>query len=462
MKRIFDRIASDALLSRLARGGLWSMAIKVGGAGLSIAMTAALAQAMDADAFGRFSFAFALAMTASIVAGLGLQTGILRWRPEHEVDGEPHLAAAAERWGMTLTLMAGAAVLLAGAGFWIPRALGLEAFGPGARFDAAAMTGAGALAMALAVSEYIASALRARGSTVLALAPRDVAWRAALSGATVAIGAAGLSLSAAEALWLAAGLLAGFALAQALWAGFHRMHLEFDFGGDPMAAERARARLRQARPMWGATVLGAVSRYLDVLVLGLFVAPALTGAYFAAASIAQALMLLLVSANMVAAPLIARMHRAGDAAGMQRMMKLIMAGMAPAILVGYGLMALLGPQLLAIFDPSYAAYSDVLLIVAAGAAFNALGGPTGYTMQLAGQEHAFLKVMLRVYVVVAAAQFALVPVLGIYGAAVIGAAGHLGWNLWARAICRARIGVDPTVLMFFTPAARAPRGAPAE
>lgn len=436
-------LAGDDLVQRLARGGLWALLIKVAAAVLSLVMLAALARAMNAAEFGRFAFGYSLAMVLATVAGLGLHTGILRWRPENEVRGRPDLAAAAERWGINMTLAASA--LLAAGLMGLGWALGprLERL---AELDLAALGASAALTVALAVSGYQQSALRARGALIAALLPREVLWRGGitLAGGTLALAA--LQVDAAQALWISAGLLGALTATQAL-----RHRLTPGRQADP-AAPALGARgpagtwARQAGPMWGSAVLGVLAKHFEVLVIGLFFSAEITGMYFAALYAASALTLVLVASNMVAAPLISRTHHGGERQQLQRLLRLIAAGMAGPVLIGFALMWLFAPEILSIFNPAYAEGAGLLVLLAAGMAARTLGGPTGMVLQLTGSEGAHVRIMATVTAAMIALQLTLIPIFGLWSAAAVNAGGGLIWNLWMRGACLQRVGVDPTVL----------------
>lgn len=454
ISKLREKLHGDDLLQRLVRGGLAALFIKVAGAVLSLAMFAALARCMSAADFGRFGFGFSLAMTLAMGAGLGLHTGILRWRPEYEASGDAQLAEAVERWGLNMTLVSGLMVGLAlttGAlVFW---ALGVAAFAPGGRLDPGLLSGVGALIAVMGAAEFIASAMRARGATLSALAPRDVIWRAGVTAVCFGFVAAGVQRDPAQMLWLAAALLGVISLIQAVAAGLRP--------GRPAAQGRrvpalgasglAGPWLARARAMWGTSVLGAVSRYFEVVLLGLFLAPAPIGAYFAALTLAQALMLVLVATNMVAAPLISRFHFSDDSARLQRMLRLIMLGVAPAALTGFAIVLLFGKTLLGIFDPAYQDAYAILVILSSGSLMNALFGPTDPLLNMTGHERRLLQFKVATAIGTVVAQVILIPIYGLWGAAGPNAAGILIWNLLARAECRKGLGLDPSAANLLSP-----------
>ena len=116
---------------------------------------------------------------------------MLRFWPEYRGGGRADLAASFIRWGWWGTL---AGSLVTALGLWRPvSSSGSE------RVALAAYYGAiGLLVAAIALSEFGASALRADGRTVLALAPRDIIWRIALLLSMMLLGMANVRLDAVD------------------------------------------------------------------------------------------------------------------------------------------------------------------------------------------------------------------------------------------------------------------------
>jgi O-antigen/teichoic acid export membrane protein len=422
-----------ALAARLFGPGLVALLIKVATAGLSYLMFVVLARLLSHAEYGKFAFSFNLGISLAAVAGLGATTAILRFWPQYTVTGRPDLARGALTAGTRWTLYASLAAGVAIAGL-SPLAASLFQDG-----TAAHLAMAGLLVPAFALSEYAAAALRAHGITFWSLAPRDVVWRGGVPALAAVVAWRGGSMDAAQALLLAAGLLMAITALQALYA-----LRVFDLRG-PVATDWAAWR-RAAAPMWGSAVLYALVQQFDVVISGLFLTPAETGAYFAAQKTASLLGLLLIAGNLVSAPMISAQYHAGDHKGLRQLCALMAAGIAVPTIAGFGVMALAGPQLLSIFDPSFTAAYPILLILAAGATFDAAAGNTGYFLQMSGNERSYLKIMAITYVGVVALQVLLAPRWGAFGIAIPTALGVIVWNAWAVVVLRRATGIDPSAV----------------
>lgn len=431
----FAAVVTDDLIAKLVRGGLVALIIKVGAAGLSFLMFLVLARAMSIEEYGRFGFAFSLATFLSVVASIGMHTGILRWWPEYEGRNEPGHARAALKFGGVATLAAAtvlALVLALAAG-------GHTVWGAGGYTY---LWGAAALIIPLALSEYVASAMRARGSVAWALMPKDIVWRLAVFAAGAAAILFAVSLSALSALWLLTVLLAILVLAQ-----IGKLLKDLGPVGVATAAGLdSRPLVAAVLPMWGAAMLSALTQHVDVLLLGIFTSPEQTGPYFAAVRIANLLNLMLVASNMVSAPLISRLYYKGEQAQLQRTLRFIAIGIAIPTLAAFLLIVAFGGWLLEWFGAGFSVAYWPLVLLSGGFAFNALCGPTGYVLQMTGLERSYLKIMMITYACVIGFQLIAIPALGMLGAAMGSAAGLVSWNLWSRHVGISRAGLDPTIL----------------
>lgn len=431
INRVKKMFRDDELLSIITKGAGAGLILKVMSAGLSFLMFLFLAWAMPAAEYGRFSFAFSTAMFLSVVAGMGLQTAILKWYPALKVAKENAKADSIVHWGAGVTLCFALLVAIAGAGFLL------------AVDGHVSLYVAMALLIPIAFSEYLASALRALGMVVSSLLPKDILWRVAILLLALFVIARGQQISAQTTLIFMAAVLAIL------------VTLQYLFLATKVSTSRAdrqyidkRAHLIEVGPMWGAALLFACTQHVDIVLLGLFLTPETVGPYFAAVKIASLLGLMLIASNMIAAPLIARYYAAKDMANLQRTLRLIALGISVPTLIAYIVLIFLGKVLLGWFGEGYETGYVPLLLIGAGFAFNAICGPTGYLMQMTGNGRRYLWVMFVTYAIVVPMQIALIQLYGANGAAIGTLFGLVMWNLWVRKIAIRDVGVDPTVFQF--------------
>ena len=297
----------------------------------------------------------------------------------------------------------------------------------------------------MAWSEYAASALRAFGYTFNAMAPRDIVWRAIICVIAVLLVVQGIKADAVQVLLTVAAILFVIVVAQL-------GHAHVYFGQalrEPAPRHDYPLWIKTSIPMWGAATLYALAQQFDVVILGLFMSPADAGPYFAALRTANMLSLLLIAGNLISAPMIAKHHHSGDREALKRLMRLLTAAIAIPTLLGFGLLALIGKPLLALFNPSFTSAYLVMLVLGVGFTFDAIAGPTGYMLQMIGREKTYLKIMASAYAFTIALQCLLIPWLGPYGAAIPSALGLILANLLIIRTVKTTVGIDPSLIGLF-------------
>jgi len=432
--RVRRHLGGDAFVTSLLSSGFAALLIKTATAGLSFLMFVFFARVLSSGEFGKFALGFSLATTLAAFAAVGLSTAVLRFWPEYRAGGRADLAASFIRWGWWGTL---AGSLITAVGVMAAGYLFGQRTGALASYHAAI----GLLIAAIALSEFGASALRADGRTVLALAPRDIIWRIALLLSMMLLGMANVRLDAVKGLYLAGALLTVIVAVQSFWS------LPMAKGGNACAAPAAlRLKWLQALwPMWGGGMLFAMVQQFDVVVVGLFLTSEQAGSYFAALRTASLLGLTLIAGSMVAAPLVARYHHASSRAELVRLCHVLSLCITLPTLLGLLFLLLAGRWLLAIFDASFANAYPQLVILAAAYAFAAICGPTAVFLQMIGRERDHLKMTALCYAATLAAQCLLAPLIGPLGVAVPAMLGMIGQSLWALRLLRSELALDCSI-----------------
>lgn len=438
MMGLISRLRStidDPALKGVVINGASALVIKIAAAALSFLMLVVIANSMSPAEYGKFAFGFSLAITLSTIAGLGLGTAVLRFLPQYMSAGESGLARG-------FIYAAGGASIIVPAITGIALALGTKIYAqfwpdgdPGFIFMTAL------LIPIMAISEFVASALRAHGLTIASMAPRDILWRAFVACLAYLAIHLGFQVSGGEMLLLASLALLVILIGQLLYARYSMREL---FSGKPSQQDYP-LWTKTFLPMWGAASLYALVQQFDVVILGLFLSPEDSGPYFAALRTAGLLSLLLIAGNMISAPLIARYYHAGEWVMLQRLVRLLTAGIAIPTLFGLGFLVLAGGWLLRLFDPSFVSAYPLMLILGAGFTFDAIAGPTGYMLQMVGKEGTYLKIMASAYALTLSLQCLLIPIAGPYGAAVPNALGLIVANIFIIRTVKRELGVDPSL-----------------
>jgi O-antigen/teichoic acid export membrane protein len=431
--------AQRKLIKRLMEAGATSLLIKVASAGTSYLMLVAFARMLNAEDYGHFGLMLNLSIFLAAVFGLGLPTAIMRYWPTHFEKGEMAearglVSASLRSLTISSTILVCATIILTFYG-WQIRILGFS--------DAWIVVGL--LAISFSFGDYFSGALRAQGSTIWALAPRDILWRIVSPCLALAVMIYAKEGNERIAIYSCLAVMVLVFLAQL----FYHIKLTKRLAGRGAKVFHWSDWRKPLVPLWGASVLFALIQQADVILVGAMLTPADTGAYFAAQKTASLLSLVMIAGGLVAAPMIAASYHNGRMAELQRICRLLAIAIAATTLLGFVFLAFTGKLLLSIFDPHYVTAYPVLMALAFGFAIDAMAGPSAYLMQMTKLEWVYLRVMAVVYALVFALQITFVPRYGILAAALSTAAGVVIWNVLAVTLLRREIKIDPSVFSIF-------------
>jgi O-antigen/teichoic acid export membrane protein len=432
----------QTMLPRQIMGpGLIALAIKMAGAVLAYGMIVALARMMSTEDYGRFAFGLNLSIIAATLGSLGFPTGILRYWPKSIVAGDDAGARGAVSMGYRYAILGGLVLIaLAGAGSLV---MGLLT----GQFQVLQFLAIGILGLIISLGDFSSNLLRAQGSTIVSMLPRDVLWRIFTVLGVGLVFTAGYTVSGPIALIICTAVLAVLTA----WQFSHiRKNIKNQLQPSP-----TRSRFSEVRssllPLWVSSVVFAMIQQFDVVVVGSLLGNAQAGAYFAAQKTAALLSLVLIAAGLVAAPSMSSLYHAGKLAELQRLCRSMAGAIVVVTAIGFVMLALLGKFLLGLFDANFVSAYPVLIIVALGTMIDALSGPNAYLMQMTKYETHYLKIMAICYGLVVVAQLILVPRWGGMGAALASAGGVVLWNVWAVLILRRDAGLDPSLLSLVLP-----------
>ncbi len=429
------------LPAKFLGSGLLSLAIKFAGAVITYAMIVILARVMTVEQYGVFAFGLNLAIISAALSGFGFQTGILRYWPKYVATNNPAAARGVVSLGYLYLAVGG----------WIMIGLAVSGailvaiiFG---KYQIVEFFVISVLGLIISLGDYSTGLLRAQGSVLVSMLPREVFWRMfTIFGVGVGL-AAGYAISGLFALSICGLVLIVLTFWQLIVI---RRNITKQL--PPSASTSDIAELRPSLiPLWISGIVIALLQQFDVVVVGSLLGSAEAGSYFAAQKTAGLLSLVLIAAGLVAAPSMSGLYNAGKMEELQRLCR----GMAAVIVAitgaGFLFMALAGKFLLGLFDAHYIAAYPILLIVALGTMIDAISGPNAYLMQMTNYEKPYLKIMCICYGLVLVAQFILVPMWGATGAAIASTGGIVSWNLWAIYVLRKDAGLDPSLLSLIWP-----------
>jgi O-antigen/teichoic acid export membrane protein len=388
--------------------------------------------------YGYFAFGLSLATILAIGANYGQQTAILRYWPEAMVASQPQKALEALRSGGAVTILAGVgiSVLL----------LGVGAVSDGLGVPAGHLYAAATLVLPLALAEYWSSALRAQGSVWTALTPRDIVWRLGLPLLVVALYYTGVTLTGAGALLLTATVL-GLSLAlQFVLARTRRYEIAAGTAG---LGTYWRERGTPSRSFFLGTVLDSAALNVDIIFVGLLVAPAAAGVYFNAFRTAGLLTLFMFAITLVVAPMVARHYHAGEMRKAQAITALCAwAGFVFSLAVFAGFL-LFGDVILGLFGEGQEQGKTILILLSVGLLFDAATGPSRIVLMMTGHERQYVRIFGSIVVAGMLAQLIVIPIYGLLGAAIMNMISRIAAQLAIAWFANRKIGLDTTLLGAF-------------
>lgn len=251
----------------------------------------------------------------------------------------------------------------------------------------------------------------------------------------------GLTINAdlAIALYLCA---AAFALV-VLWFGVfreERWRIEY-----PEKAQRREWLVACAGLLFVAAAM-VLNRRVDVFMLGFMVDETSTGAYVLATRFADLVTITFTALGISYGARCARWLKRGDKRQLQSALK---QGTRVAFLLTFVLVLLVwvvGPLILAWFNPNYLAGLESLRLLVVAQLINTGFGLTGLLLVMSGDQPWYSRLLLISAAINVGLNLLLVPILGVVGAAIATLVVTVFWNFCAWTRIRRMINIDSSVL----------------
>lgn len=438
MSAATDRIAGSALgigLGRLralrsgaAGAALNVFAIRIAAAGFAYVAQVMMARLMGGTEYGIFAAIWVWIAILGHSATLGLSQGACRFLPADQARGDLAQVRGYVIGGACVTVACALAVAMAGLGLvWCEGSLLQGAY-------AAPVLVAALVLPLFALQDYCEGVARSQNWAVLAIAPpyllRQGLIVVAMLGA-IALGAPAEAWVAVACTLVATGIAVAFQaiclvvrLQRALQSGSRCYAWRRWFGA--------------CLPIAASDLASAGFNFVDVVALSLLMPPATVGLYFAATRIQQFVVFVHFAATAATAQRFTAAHAAGDTAGLARLVRLqARLTLAATTLIGLGVIAA-APLLLGLFGPEFRDSLPILVILVAGSVAASVFGPGEDLLNMLGGERLCALVTVAMLALAAGLCFALIPWLGVLGAAAAMAiattARGLAMALCARAV----------------------------
>lgn len=400
-----------------------------------------LARWFSAEDYGTFAIIISIVTFLGILTNLGSQTTLMRFLGQYKTTGENGLIHGITHYASGLVMKVSLAIMfLAIAGVWLGATIGM--------INSPVSYTLGLLLLpGFALVDTQSGIARSYGSVFVALAPRDVLWRAGVIGlgymATLSFIPVDIRLDVF--LFAASALLVLLVFWQVRST---RKLLPAAVRDSPAILAQAEWH-RTAFPIWISAIAAVSLRTVDVLVLGFMLEQAEIGYYFAASRTAALTGFVLLSVNLVTGPHISHAFHAGRYSRLRKLLRVsALLAFLPALAL-FGVFALYGDWILAIFGPNFVSFWPVLMILSGGHVASSFFGSTGLLLDMTGHEKANTYILLTTSLISTAGMALGGVVFGSIGAAVAAALGLAVWNARQWAYAKRTIGFDPSIISFF-------------
>ncbi len=417
MSAATDRIAGSALglgLGRLralrmgaAGAAIHVFAIRIASAGFAYVAQVTMARLMGGTEYGIFAALWVWIAILGHSSTLGLSQGACRFLPADQARGDLALVRGYVIGGAAVTLTCSILVALAGLGLvWCEGSLLQGAY-------ATPLLVAVLVLPLFALQDYCEGLARSQNWAVLAIAPPYLLRQGLIM--TAMLGAVALGAPAEAWVAVACTLVAtGVAVAIQAVSVIRRLQRALQPG---LRCYAWRRWFGACLPIAASDLASAGFNVVDVVALSLLMPPATVGLYFAATRIQQFVVFVHFAATAATAQRFTAAHAAGDRQGLARLVRFqARLTLAATLLIGLGVIAV-GPLLLGLFGPEFRDSLPILAILVAGSVAASTFGPGEDLLNMLGGERLCAVVTVAMLGLAAALCFALIPWLGVLGAA---------------------------------------------
>lgn len=421
------------------RSSLWStirgagvvMAIRVIGAGLAFLSQVFLARVMGTFEFGLFSYAFVLLTVLSVLAPFGTDWAVLRFIPEY---------VAKKRWRRLEGVFRGSVAFVALVSVVIALVAAALIYLFSARIGEHYVVPLYLALVSLplfALFQIYVNFARAFGWAALAYTPQYILRPAFLMVLVAVLLVVSVPPTATAVLVVSLGASALAFAAQALI--FHRRKPHVARPAAP--AYHGRAWLTVAFSMAMFNGFQLIATYGDVLILGNFVEPDKIGIYNAAVRTASIINFVLMAMSATATPKYAELYARNRHDELRAYVTHTARWIFWPSLAGAVVLLLAGRYILLAFGPAFVEGYPVLVILVLSNLVLAATGNVDSLLNMTGHQRVCARIMVWSGIAFIALNFALIPYLGVLGAALAVWASLTLKFAWMVVVAKKRLGI---------------------
>lgn len=435
LKSLRGLVSGEGLRAHLVRGAGGSVAIAGSAQILSLGSAIILARVLGPSNYGIYAFALASVELLQIPASFGVDQLLAREIAANEASG---------RWGLARGLLWRSVQLVSFSTIFVAAVTLVVLWMLKLHVSQEAR-----LTLSVAVGFLVVNAYgRVASSTLLGLR------RVIIAQVPMGVGRPALFLAGVVGVWWAAGgdldpqvamgvnVAAGALMLAVLTVISGRAFYSRSAGATPTF--ETRRWLASAFPFALMGGLAVINSRTDLVMLGMLASAHDVGVYRVAVSGAALIPMVLGAVNMAVGPTMSALYSIGDRSRLARIVRLTgLAGLGGCLFTslvflvwGHGLIRL-------VFGTAYALAWSPLMILAVGQTANAGAGPVGLVLNMTGHETDAFAGLAVAAVVNVALNGALIPSMGITGAAMATAISTVTWNVLMTWRVKRRLGFLP-------------------
>ncbi|MCA1730159.1 MAG: flippase [Actinobacteria bacterium] len=243
------------------------------------------------------------------------------------------------------------------------------------------------------------------------------------------------------------GAVAAYIISMAFGAGLALYYLRRIYPGllnrELKPKFESRALFSASGPMIVTSFTQQINSWLAVLVLGVFAPVREVGIYNVGFRTAALSTLVLFALSGIFSPMVSSLYRRRLSQDLGYLYKDVSRWAFTGALAFFLMTALLGPDIMLVFDAEFVPGWPVIVIIAAAQLFSSSIGPTARVLAMTGHQRIVMFATLGSAAAAVVLNLALVPAFGIYGAAVATAASMVLVNVVTLSSVRKFLGFWP-------------------
>lgn len=431
----------------LGMAGVFVLRIAI--TGLNFALISLAARALGEYSFGTYSILFSAAGLFCIVATLGQQILVMRSWSEYSAPNQQALLKGALIFS-ALTCLAGSLLVAIAFYSWF-------AVSHAPLLALSVTLYLVALSIVMTTSHLVRTAVGVAagdgfGNLLLAIPPILYLLFGLAAGTKAEIDTLFLLMAAGGCIAIVIHTALTWRTIARRFPGFLACRAIYDF---------PRWRTRSLK-LWISNALEASNQYVDVLIIGALMNPAVAGAYFVTTRLANAFAMATDAIHMFSTRHIPDLYYRREFDRLDALLDSV-AGVTLAVTAA-GMVVILGGGhwLLMAFSAAYVPYYGALALLSFGMAAVAAAGPSGSILMLTGHEGRYLAIIGATVLIRTVGFLVLIPSFGVTGAVAATTVSFVGMALMLRTAAKTAAGIDGSALRLVTKFRRAHISAPAE